>query len=225
MRRVRLNAVIFLLILAGVALLKVRFTNSVARAPAAVMAVSDSPLTPLLEVPQPPAVAKAEVASKIDPPKGPFAKELELYSLLHRKVFLSEGEQSEKADLLKNASLLRAMGERLKKAALEPRAFFEQNDAITMVLEALRTGDSEVASEVLGDVVADKQVESTVLDRSSRESLAGVKAQVLFMWSALKPSEASAIARMLPGPVSQRIWNNVIDAQQANLAQSADLSE
>ena len=100
----------------------------------------------------------------------------------------------------------------------------EQNAAIDMLLDALKSGDSEVAVDVLRSVVTDGQVEDESIDRSTRENLAGIKAEVLFQWSALKPAQASELASLLPGPISQKIWQNVVDAQQSNLNESAALA-
>jgi hypothetical protein len=181
----------------------------------------------------PPAGPEAEVGVKVKDemrspaaalPAGPapHAAELAEYTLLHRKVFLSDGEEAQKATLLKNPSVLRAMGDRLLRAPGDTKGLAEQNMAVEMLLEALRSGDTGVATEVLKGVVSDKQVEDTHLDMATRESLAGVKAEVLYQWSAQIPTQAGELAGLLPGPVSQKIWQNVINMQASNVAESAD---
>ena len=96
----------------------------------------------------------------------------------------------------------------------------EQDVAVDILLDALKDGDSRAAEEALREVVKDEQVEDGTLSGGVREQLAGVKAEVLYQWSAMVPSGASELARLLPGPVSQKIWQNVLNMQSQNLAES-----
>lgn len=233
MKRVNLNAVILVLILMGAVLVKSRFrsaeepklkTNNVTSiAPIEEQKVSQS----LQSIREPASVApvKATVVKAVVKLKAqslPYSKELDTYVVLKKKVFLTETEERSRDQLLKNPAILRAMGQRLTISAADDAAALEQNSAVDMLLEALRSGDSTVATEVLKTVVSDQQVEDSALDISSRENLAGIKAEVLYQWSALNPVQSSQIASWLPGPVSKRIWQNVVTAQASNIAESAD---
>jgi hypothetical protein len=154
---------------------------------------------------------------------NPFSHELQVYAILHSKVFLSPSEQADKADLLRDRRVLRGLGTVLNRPPTDLKASIDQNLALDLLLEALRTGDSDVAAEVLRDIVSDSQVENPKLEPTVRENLAGIKAEVLFKWSAFRPAQAGDLASWLPGPVSQRIWQNVLEAQSSNLAESAGL--
>lgn len=231
MRRINLRTVSAVLILGGAAIWMGRShqTQDVAveRAPTAT-AVSPTPTSSALtakalSVATNPAdvTAKAPVALVKAQPL-PFAPELAQYSILHRKVFLDEGEQAEKLRLLKNPALLRSLGTRLLQMPTDSSGLAEQNLAVDLLLEALRTGDSDTASEVLTTVVSDKQIEDSKMPTAARENVAGVKGEVLYRWSAQQPERTSDIARMLPGPVSQKIWQNVQTLQASNLAESED---
>lgn len=225
MRTVNLNLLIAALLMGGIFLWKSRpkvttvDVSQVERTSAAVngltVARAPSAAAPHAVVAKPLPVVKA-----LDP--APHAVELAMYTLLHRKVFLNEGESAEKSSLLKNASVLRAMGVRLVRPPGSEAAAGEQNTAIEMLIEALRSGDSEVASEVLKGVIKDSQIEDGQLEMSIRSNLAGIKAEILFQWSALRPTQAQELATLLPGPVSRKIWQNVIDAQTSNVAESVD---
>jgi len=149
-----------------------------------------------------------------------FQKELNSYLDLQAKVFLSAEEEREKQELLHHGGLMRALGRRLREATRSQQAMVEQDAAIDLLVEALKAGDSGVASEVLRDVVQDRQVEDSALDRASREQLAGLKAEVLYQWSAINPQMSSNLQAWLPGPVSQKIWSNVLRMQQSNQAES-----
>jgi hypothetical protein len=87
-------------------------------------------------------------------------------------------------------------------------------------LAALKEGDKTAASAALQAVVQDKQIEDTGLERSAREQLAGLKAEILYQWSATQPDMTASIVAWLPGPVSQKIWQNVLRMQQSNQAES-----
>jgi hypothetical protein len=140
---------------------------------------------------------------------------------LRAKIFLSPEEKRERADLLRHSGLLKALGRRLVEPTRSMAVMNEQDAAIDVLMEALKSGDAQVAGEVLQGVVRDGQVEDTRLDRGSREQLAGLKAEVLYQWSALSPAAASQLPSWLPGPVSRKIWANVVRMQQSNLAESA----
>jgi len=150
-----------------------------------------------------------------------FQNELTVYLDLQTKVFLSDSEKREKADLLRNAALIRALGARLQQASRSHEVMREQDAAIDLLLEALKDGDTQAASEVLREVIQDSQVEDLKLDKGSREQLAGLKAEVLYQWSATNPQIASNLQSWLPGPVSKKIWDNVLRMQQSNEAEGA----
>lgn len=166
--------------------------------------------------------AKIEVKPIITPvPEKPFQYQAELDSFLKfkGKVFLTEQEKAERNRLLHDASLLRALGLRLTEASLAPSVTASQDAAVDLLIEALKSGDNEMASQVAKSVVEDSQVENTSLERGVRENLAGIKAEVLYHWAAMSPDSAG-IERYLPGPVSQKIWANVNRRHASNTAES-----
>lgn len=148
--------------------------------------------------------------------------ELAKYAGLKKKVFLSPDEKAEQARILEDRGLVNSLLSLLLVPALPgSMTMHMQNDAIDLLLEARAAGVA-AASEVLRSVVEDKKIEDTSVDMETRTSLAGVKAEVLYQWSAQEPERASELERWLPGPVSQKIWNNVISAQRQNLNESED---
>lgn len=160
---------------------------------------------------------------KIPPaPAQPFSyqKELEAYGNLHRKVFLTDDEKREKKDLLDQPRFIRALAARLVEPSLDAEVKASQDLAIDLLLDAWKSGDREEAAEAFKTVVQDAQVENQALDQGVRQNLAGLKAEVLYHWTALDPAQVASLAKELPGPVSQRIWNNVQSRQADNLAAS-----
>ena len=170
---------------------------------------------------QPAAVAAAKVPVKPEPltAKFDFQRELSEYAQLKTKVLPSEEERRAKETLLNDSRFLRGLGARLVKAPLLPSG--EQEAAVDALVDAFKKGDKESAAQAMAEIVEDSQVENIKLATDLREQLAGVKAEVLYHWTALAPAKASQIARRLPGPVSRKIWNNVEQVQQNNLAESA----
>lgn len=150
-----------------------------------------------------------------------YTKELRDYMHLKTKVFMNEEEKIRKAQLLADTGFVREAGELLRKpAAIDSEDFDRQSRVMDLLFEALESPSKSVAIEALRDVVEDTQIENDKLDVEARRSLAGVKAEVLYQWSALDPMRASDIQAWLPGPVSQKIWRNVLEMQNNNRLES-----
>ena len=150
-----------------------------------------------------------------------FAKELEEYTRLKAKVIMTDDEKQEKQRLLADTGFVRGLAALLSRPAnYESEDFDRQNRALDLLFEALSTNSKTAAAEVLRGVVEDAQLENVKLDMGSRKALAGVKAEVLYNWAAMDPDRAKDIPTWLPGPVSERIWKNVIDMHEQNAAES-----
>ena len=197
--------------------------------PAAV--ASTAPASPIVNVTKP-AAAKTVAAPLAPPSQGsptmtnrpfPYQKELTSYVFLRQKIFLTDAEKVQRGELLRHRDLLRALGARLREATRSPAIMQEQDTAIDLLIEAARAGDDAVAREILSDVVRDAQIEDAALARPVREQLAGLKAEVLYQWSAVQPE--ADIVSLLPGPVSKKIWANVLAMQESNRAESLATAE
>ncbi|NJL26185.1 MAG: hypothetical protein HC902_14200 [Calothrix sp. SM1_5_4] len=173
---------------------------------------------PKTAVPAP--VSSVPSSPKDTPMPFVYREQISAYAELRAKVFLSPAEQARKRQLLRDSPFLRAMGKRLVEPSRSEGVQEDQDAGVDLLLEALREGDSGVAAEVLRDVVQDPQIENAALDMKIREQLAGIKAEVLYQWSAQRPAVTDDLVRWLPGPVSQKIWANVVRMQQSNLAES-----
>jgi hypothetical protein len=197
-----------------------------------ISAALKSPASGRSDAPSPRGAATGEGSIKSEPPVSAFqasdsdfkpfefARELTTFRELKSKVFLSDEEREVKKALLGHVLLMRALVRRLIEPAVSPDLLEEQEAGLDLLLTAYRDGDRTLAVEALREVVSDRQVEDTSLPKAVREQLAGVKAEVLYHWSALAPEFASEMARWLPGPVSEKIWANVAGRQQVNVAES-----
>ncbi|HMN68135.1 MAG TPA: hypothetical protein PKC28_06305 [Bdellovibrionales bacterium] len=178
---------------------------------------------PLLQAPS----SSGSVKPDITPPKAKavippvafeYQNELNQYAALQAKVLPSPDERDKKQALLINPKLLMGMAVRLVRLPLLPLG--EQGAAIDLLLDAVKSGDREAAETALAVVVEDKQVEDPSLMGGVREQLAGIKAEVLYHWAALVPSQVPQIPKRLPGPASRKIWDNVREAHSDNEAES-----
>jgi hypothetical protein len=149
-------------------------------------------------------------------------EELNFFQQIKEKVFLTEAEEAEKKKMLRDSSFLRQTGQTLMAVdwMQDPKYTETQNAALDLLLDALQSGDQQVALEVIWSVVKDSQVEDTNLDLKVREALAGTKAELLYHATALAPREFQDLTSQLPGPVSQKIWQNVQKMQSENLIES-----
>lgn len=178
--------------------------------------------TPIPESEVPEVLAEAPATPVIESkPATPFQfqSELEVYSKIRQKVLLTDEETAMREKLLRQAELLRALGQRLLEVTENPGVMASQNVAVDLLLDAMDNGDRQVASEALKTVIEDAQVENAGLPRNARENMAGVKAEVMHRWSARAPEEMGYIEGRLPGPVSRKIWQNVLNHQSNNLAE------
>lgn len=153
----------------------------------------------------------------------PFENKTELaeFKILKQKVFLTEEEKAQRKDFLQDRILLENLRSLFKYPAQYQDLEEQQNVAVDLLLEAIKSGDADTARAVFKELIADPTIENKQLTPSQRQNLAGVKAEVLYQWSSLEPDRASEMQSALPGPVSQKIWKNIESQQQNNEAESA----
>lgn len=151
----------------------------------------------------------------------PHADELKQYRVMKNKAFLTDEERALRKSFLENNEMLRKLGVYLKSPAPEESESEEAKNAATdLLLEAIKDQKSAAAEAALQEVIADNAIENAQMDPAQREALAGIKAEILYHWSAIDPEKVSQIEEWLPGPVSKKIWQNVLKAQNQNRAES-----
>jgi len=148
--------------------------------------------------------------------------ELAEFKTLKQKVFLTDNEKDQKKNFLRDRHLLESVKNLFKYQAPYQDLEDQQDIAVDLLLEAIKSGgDADTARAVFKELIADSTIEDGKLSPAQRQNLAGVKAEVLYQWSALEPDRAQEIQNTLPGPVSIKIWKNVKAQQQNNEAESA----
>lgn len=165
-------------------------------------------------------VASAESLKKPVPTN--LAKSLQSYQGLHAKTFLTADEEQEKNEMLRNPAFLEDLRGVLSDTSMMEDPEYEklENAAMDLIVEALQYGDRQASLQVIQDIIQDPQVENPDLPQKVRETLAGIKGELLYHAVAFAPGEFSNVESLLPGVVSQRIWRNVQAKHQQNLNES-----
>lgn len=114
------------------------------------------------------------------------------------KKHLSAAEDARKTSLINNANFLRSLKPVLNRTPATPAQAAEQNSAIDLLREAVRSGDSDTAIEVLRSVVMDER-EDPELQASTARS----------------PASEERSNDLVPSPARDRIWINLIQSQDA----------
>jgi hypothetical protein len=164
---------------------------------------------------------------------GPFAEgnakdfagadELAEYAKLKSHVFLDDEGNERKRTLLRDEKFLKGLESLLKTAAGNDMQLLEaQSQAIDLLIEARANGSDHIAGEVLRSVIEDSSIENEKVNVADRKALAGVKAELLYQWTAQEPLVADKIQGWLPGPISAKIWKNVTHAQEQNEMESLE---
>lgn len=195
-------------------------------------------VTPSNAIPAASAPAHATTLSAKEDIKGPISEsaerskeaweqfshepDLEAYSHLRRKVFMTDEEKKQHKDLLQNRAFLESLKDIVLVEAPEDKTSL-QNSALDFLFESLKSGQKNISREILQAVVQDATVENSSESLSTRKSVGGVKAEVIYQWSSIEPQSASVIEQSLPGPVSKKIWIRVQEQQESNAGESANL--
>jgi hypothetical protein len=167
--------------------------------------------------PAPPAVAAqipfpAEDVRELKP-------QMQEYAALKKKIFKNDQDSQSWLALLKSPrAIYRARNLLLFRGAEEKTL---QDQALSFLIESVKAGEPN-AQMALASVIADAGVEDGNAPRPVQQFKAELKAQALYEWSSYEPALSSELQALLPGPVSKKIWQNVVD-QQANNAAESDL--
>lgn len=132
-----------------------------------------------------------------------------------KKVFLTEKERAYKTEIIQNTKFLRTMARWLNNPNTD-------HDNISFAIDSLiegLNGGSAVAREEIVKLIQDNRIEDPKLALTDREALAGIKAELLHLWSAQENID-SIIEPLLPGKVSKKLWANVKAHQENNYQES-----
>lgn len=189
-------------------------SSTITRSPSAVPPTASKAVEIPKVRPKPRALAKDVVFE--------FDKELDQYSQVKTKVFANETDQAIKQSLFSNHRFIDGLSDYLRRSASSDlSSVARQGAAIDFLFEALASETGRHSAEAaLRDVVLDAQIEDGSLDMKSREGFAGIKADVLYKWAATEPQRTSEFEAWLPGPVSRKVWSNVLATQERNVQES-----
>lgn len=139
---------------------------------------------------------------------------LRTFSKVSKKIFHSDADQLRLRNTVADENLLRSFSELLTTDAQNDLEFAQaQNSAIEILLLADSQG-SAVARQVLREIIQDAQIENDQVDIAQKTALAEIKADILYQWSSQNINAETEIPGLLPGPRSQKIWNNILETQK-----------
>jgi hypothetical protein len=153
-------------------------------------------------------------------PWAPEVKaQLKAFQTLQVKSVLTPAEEAARRKLLQDGDLIAQLGAVLRSRVgqKDPDFTENQNLAIDFLVEALKYGNEQAAVDAIWEQIRDGQIEDTSIPLKERQVLAGIKGEILYHATALKPETFEDVEMDLPGPVSQKIWKNVQEQHQANL--------
>lgn len=144
---------------------------------------------------------------------------LDQFSSIREIIFPSSDQKRTHQELLQNQALVLSASHYLhENAAFEPNGVL-RNEAIDFLLQAARDGNSTATAEIK-DLILNPAVENANLPQTQRTLIAGIQGELLYAWTAEAPELLTEIASQLPGPVSQKIWQNVKNIQDNNHLES-----
>jgi len=130
---------------------------------------------------------------------------------LHSKVLLTKQEKENLKKLISDRQFIIELGDIYQQSIasdyfVQPHLHAAVNDYL---LQALKNGDHETSLAVIKSIILDKQIEDKNRSISEKQVLAENKAELLFHATALYPEEFNFSSSDLPGPVTQKIYENV----------------
>ncbi len=145
--------------------------------------------------------------------------QLQSFQNLQLKSVMTPDEEKARLEMLKDGDLIAKIAVTLRSRAAQKDPQYEekQNEAIDFLVEALKEGNEQAATDAIWDQIRDNQVEDMNIPLKERQVLAGIKGELLYHATALRPDTFQDVDMDLPGPVSQKIWQNVQEQHRANL--------
>ncbi|OFZ29161.1 MAG: hypothetical protein A2622_14055 [Bdellovibrionales bacterium RIFCSPHIGHO2_01_FULL_40_29] len=134
---------------------------------------------------------------------------------IQKKTFRTEEDERVIAEILKESQWI----ENAVAIFLSPQRMTapQVHGGIDLLLEALKSDQKNLAEQVILSIIGDPQIEDESLNFEYRERMAGIKAELMYHASSI---ETETFKKFLPGPVSEKILNNVVEAQTQNIMES-----
>lgn len=171
---------------------------------------------------EPVVVSKKEEALKVvDNPKSnvEIAVILAAFSDSQRKVFVSDEEKKARQNRYQNQAILNDVV-RLIKTPVKSEVDRRNQDLAAEFMVAAMEANSDAAYASALDVMKDAMFEDSTLPSDQREQLAGVAGEVIYHYLAYRPQDKTTVKSILTGPVGQKIYENSMQLQNANLTES-----
>lgn len=145
-------------------------------------------------------------------------KQLNQIHVIQKKVFKSEAELEIIKSFISSRSRLQSLVTLFtNRQLLIETSSADQSAAVDVLIEASKSESAQYAEELILEIIRDSRIENENEIPAVRESLAGIKAEL--MYHAVRIDNRT-VQNSISGPVTQKIWNNVQQAQADNVSES-----
>ncbi len=147
-----------------------------------------------------------------------LVKQLNQIYAIQKKVFKSEVELEVVKSFINSRSKLQSLVTLLtNRQSLIETSSADRSAAVDVLIEASKAESAQYAEELILEIIRDSKIENKNEIPSVRESLAGIKAEL--MYHAVRIDNRT-VQNSVSGPVTQKIWENVQQAQADNVSES-----
>ncbi len=148
----------------------------------------------------------------------PLVKDLQQLKAIKAKVFRNAFEENTVKEFIQSPEKLQSLVLFLTDTkSLSLTSVEIHQSAVDTLLEAAKSADHIIAEELILSVIQDKQVEDPGANKFMRETLAGIKAELMYSAAFI---EKQTVQNSIPGPITQKIWDNVQQAHADNVTAS-----
>ena len=147
-----------------------------------------------------------------------LSKHLVQIKLIQKKVFKNDAELNLVESFINSRPRLQSLAALLtRREELIETNSADHSNAVDVLIAASQSGDSQYAEELILEIIRDGKIENENEHPTVRQSLAGIKAEL--MYHAVRIDNRT-VQNSISGPVTQKIWDNVQQAQADNVTAS-----
>ncbi len=147
-----------------------------------------------------------------------LSKHLMQIKLIQKKVFKNDAELTVVKSFINSRQRLQSLAALLtRREALIEANSADHSNAVDVLIAASQSGDSQYAEELILEIIRDGKIENENEHPTVRQNLAGIKAEL--MYHAVRIDNRT-VQNSISGPATQKIWDNVQQAQADNVTES-----
>lgn len=147
-----------------------------------------------------------------------LSKHLVQIKLIQKKVFKNDAELNVVESFINSRPRLQSLAALLtNRDVLLDMNSADHSNAVDVLIAASQSGNTQYAEELILEIIRDGKIENENENQTVRQNLAGIKAEL--MYHAVRIDNRT-VQNSISGPVTQKIWDNVQQAQADNVTAS-----